>query len=76
MNVIDSFKRSRHKYCHHLNYTLFVLLLIIYYIIMILVKLLTYNDINLSIKIKLQTHNVKKRKEKAASLAWKMIPSS
>jgi len=43
---------------------------------MILVKLLTYNDINLSIKIKLQTHNVKKRKEKAASLAWKMIPSS
>jgi len=31
---------------------------------MILVKLLTYNDINLSIKIKLQTHNVKKKKKK------------
>jgi hypothetical protein len=30
---------------------------------MILVKSLTYNNINLSIKIKLQTHNVKKKRK-------------
>jgi hypothetical protein len=35
---------------------------------MIPVKSLTYNDINLSIKKKLQTHDVKKRKNSYTSL--------